>query len=163
WFATGLWHGATANFIAWGLANGLVIILSQECEPLYKRFHCKFAFSNSGVYHAFTVARTFLLMCAIRSFDIYPGVGTTLRMLFSILLPWQAGMIDIGLAAADCLIALLGLALLIVAGLEIPRRWFDSLSGLAKLSLCLCLLCVIIVFGVYGYGYDINQFIYNQF
>ena len=163
WFATGLWHGMTANFIAWGLANGLVIILSQECEPLYKRFHAKFAVGHSKFYHAFAVVRTFLLMCAIRSFDIYRGVGLTFAMLFSVFRPWNTAILDIGLQPADCLVALLGVALLIIAGLKGPRRWFEARDPVVKLSLCLLLLCVIIIFGVYGYGYDAKQFIYNQF
>jgi D-alanyl-lipoteichoic acid acyltransferase DltB (MBOAT superfamily) len=163
WFATGLWHGATSNFIAWGLANGLVIILSQECEPLYKKFHGKFAFSNGKYYHAFAVARTFLLMCAIRSFDIYRGVGLTFTMLLSVFGPWKTGLPDMGLPLADWLVGALAVALLIIAGRPGPRRWFETRGPALKLCLCLLLLCVIIVFGVYGYGYDANQFIYNQF
>ena len=163
WFATGLWHGATPNYIAWGLANGLVIILSTECEPLYKWFHKKFAFSNSKFYNNFAIVRTFLLMCAIRSFDIYRGVGLTFTMLFSIFRPWKTAIINIGLDRWDCLIALAGLSLLIIAGRRRPRQWFESQSPVIRLSLCLLLLCVIIVFGVYGYGYDASQFIYNRF
>jgi D-alanyl-lipoteichoic acid acyltransferase DltB (MBOAT superfamily) len=39
WFATGIWHGSSWNFIVWGLLNGVVIMVSQACEPLYARFH----------------------------------------------------------------------------------------------------------------------------
>jgi D-alanyl-lipoteichoic acid acyltransferase DltB (MBOAT superfamily) len=163
WFATGLWHGTTPNFIAWGLANGIVIILSQECEPLYRRFHTKFGFSNTGYYNAFAIARTFLLMCAIRSFDIYGGVAITFRMFFSVFMPWNTEPVNIGLPAEDAIVAALGILLLIVSGRERPRRWFEGRSPAAKLSLCLLLLCVIIIFGVYGYGYNANQFIYNRF
>ena len=42
WFVTGLWHGASWNFIVWGLLNGIVIIISQELEPLYDKFHARF-------------------------------------------------------------------------------------------------------------------------
>ncbi|MBR2353271.1 MAG: MBOAT family protein, partial [Clostridia bacterium] len=38
WYLTGLWHGAAWNFIVWGLLNCLVILVSQELEPLYDRF-----------------------------------------------------------------------------------------------------------------------------
>jgi D-alanyl-lipoteichoic acid acyltransferase DltB (MBOAT superfamily) len=163
WFATGLWHGATPNFIAWGLANGLVIIFSQECEPLYKKFHAACAFSNRVGYRAFAVARTFLLMCAIRSFDIYRGVGQTFKMLAGVFRPWVAPFSGIGLDASDIAVALPAVALLVIAGRAGPRRWFESCGPAVKLALCLLLLCVIIVFGVYGYGYDAQQFIYNQF
>ena len=39
WFLTGLWHGAGWNFIVWGLLNCLVILVSQEFQPLYDAFH----------------------------------------------------------------------------------------------------------------------------
>jgi D-alanyl-lipoteichoic acid acyltransferase DltB (MBOAT superfamily) len=155
WFATGLWHGAAPNFIAWGLANGLCIVLSQELEPLTKRI--------GKAPRPLAVVRTFLLMGAIRSFDIYGGVGVTFRMVFGVFGPWNTTPAGIGVDFADCTVAALGTLLLIVAGRERPRRWYGSLHPAAKLLLCLLLLCGILVFGVYGYGYDANQFIYNQF
>jgi hypothetical protein len=63
----------------------------------------------------------------------------------------------------DSLVALAGTALLIIAGRQSPRRWFERQGPAIKLALCLLLLYAIIVFGVYGYGYDAQQFIYNQF
>jgi D-alanyl-lipoteichoic acid acyltransferase DltB (MBOAT superfamily) len=42
WFATGIWHGAAWNFIVWGLMNYVVIMISQELEPRYSRFHKRF-------------------------------------------------------------------------------------------------------------------------
>jgi D-alanyl-lipoteichoic acid acyltransferase DltB (MBOAT superfamily) len=155
WFATGLWHGTAPNFIAWGLANGIVIVLSQECSPLFARFR--------PAPRWIAVVRTFLLLCAIRSFDIYGGVGITFRMVFGVFGPWNTEPVNIGVDSADCVIAALGVLLLIVAGRERPRRRFESLSPAVKLLLCLLLLCGILIFGVYGYGYDAAQFIYSQF
>jgi D-alanyl-lipoteichoic acid acyltransferase DltB (MBOAT superfamily) len=155
WFATGLWHGAAPNFIAWGLANGIVIVLSQEFSPLFARFR--------PAPRWVAVGRTFLLMCAIRSFDIYRDVGLTFRMVFGVFGPWNTELAGIGVDWADCAVASLGVLLLIAAGRERPRRWFESLRPAVRLLLCLLLLCGILIFGVYGYGYDANQFIYNQF
>lgn len=64
WFCTGFWHGASWNYIAWGLSNGVIILISKELEPLYAKFHKKFpkAKENKG-FIAFTVFRTFWLMC----------------------------------------------------------------------------------------------------
>lgn len=42
WFTTGIWHGASWNFIAWGIGNFVVIMISQELEPLYRKFHERF-------------------------------------------------------------------------------------------------------------------------
>ena len=43
WFATGIWHGAAWNFIVWGMMNFVVLMISQELEPCYKRFHKHFS------------------------------------------------------------------------------------------------------------------------
>jgi D-alanyl-lipoteichoic acid acyltransferase DltB (MBOAT superfamily) len=155
WFATGLWHGASPNFIAWGLANGAVIILSQELEPLYKRL--------GKAPRRLAAVRTFLLMSAIRSFDIYGGVGVTFTMVFSVFKPWDLQPLPIGVDVHDCAAAAVGVCIWIMAGLPRPRRWYNALNGAGKLLLCLLLLCGILVFGVYGYGYDAAQFIYNRF
>jgi D-alanyl-lipoteichoic acid acyltransferase DltB (MBOAT superfamily) len=81
WFLTGLWHGAAWNFIVWGLLNCLVILVSRECEPLYRRFRDKFPkLVASYGYHCFAATRTFLLMGLIRSLDCYANVGLTFKM-----------------------------------------------------------------------------------
>ena len=37
WFVTGMWHGASWNFIVWGLLNGIIMLASQELEPVYAK------------------------------------------------------------------------------------------------------------------------------
>ena len=53
WALTGLWHGASWNFIVWGLMNFVVIMISQECEPLYKKFHNRFHVKDKRWYGVF--------------------------------------------------------------------------------------------------------------
>ena len=53
WFATGIWHGASWNFIVWGLGNWVVIMISQELEPLYAKFHAKFHLQSNRWFPAF--------------------------------------------------------------------------------------------------------------
>jgi D-alanyl-lipoteichoic acid acyltransferase DltB (MBOAT superfamily) len=70
WFLTGFWHGAGWNFIVWGMLNCLVLLVSQELEPIYARFKAKFPrLTASSAYGAFMAIRTFLLMGLIRSLD----------------------------------------------------------------------------------------------
>ncbi|MCL1866006.1 MAG: MBOAT family protein, partial [Oscillospiraceae bacterium] len=107
WFSTGIWHGVSPNYIAWGLANGIVIVISQEMSPLFKKFGDKYAFTKSFVYACFQTVRTFWLMCFIRSFDCYAGVRTTLNVHLSIVKDfewtrfWTEGLSKIGLQKAD--------------------------------------------------------------
>lgn len=173
WFLTGLWHGAGLNFIVWGLLNCLVILVSQELQPLYDRFHKKCpVLSASRVWAGWQMTRTFLLMGLIRSLDCYRNVGRTFRLWGSILTDWNwnellsGGLTSFGLSWADWGVILVGVAVIFAVSLwkkETPLR-----ETLAKRPILFCtclsvLSVVILLFGAYGIGYDASQFIYNQF
>jgi len=176
WFLTGLWHGATWNFIAWGLANGIVIMLSVELAPLYERFHGRFKGANrSRIYRGFQIFRTFWLMNMIRSFDIYEGVGNTFRMMLSVVTRLNLsdfitrGLSPLTLYPAEYISA--GLGLLVVFwvsylgrdDIDFRDRLTTSFSWPVRYLIFGAILFAILVFGAYGHGYDARQFIYNQF
>lgn len=161
WFLTGLWHGSSWNFIAWGLANGIVIVISQELSPLYAKFHKRYSVGEKAAYKAFQIFRTFWLMCFIRTFDIYSGVGTTFKMFGSVFTGAGFGnftLSGLGLGASDYIIAALGVAVMIIAGqTKKPSKPATRYIAAAALGIA------VIIFGHYGFGYDATQFIYNQF
>jgi len=175
WFLTGLWHGATWNFIAWGLANGVVIMISLEFQPLYARFHKRFTWaSESACYRAFQIFRTFWLMNMIRSFDIYAGVRNTFRMMLSIFTRFNLsdflyyGLSELKLPTADYISA--GLGLLVLFWISYLGRgevdFRDKMAGfywpVRYIAIGLILFMTLIL-GAYGMGYEPQQFIYNQF
>lgn len=173
WFLTGLWHGAAWNFIVWGMLNCLVILVSQELEPLYRRFREKFPrLTKSYGYHCFEATRTFLLMGLIRSLDCYANVGLTFRMWGSMFTTFNlgsllgGGALKLGLDLKDYIILVFAIvAVAIVAKLSEKRDIREWLYGKTALSWALsgALLLVIILFGAYSIGYDASQFIYTQF
>jgi len=175
WFLTGLWHGATWNFIAWGLANGIVIMVSLEFQPLYKRFHVAVPWAEkSMVYRGFQIFRTFWMMNMIRSFDIYIGVGNTFRMMFSVVTDFDfLGFVNrgiSGLALSYLEWAIAGAGLLVLFWLSyLGRGEVDFRERLkmfdwkVRYAVYGAILLMILVFGAYGWGYDARQFIYNQF
>lgn len=74
WTATGLWHGATWAYIAWGLVNGLFIIFSLWMEPVYAGAKSKLKINdNNYAWQAFQILRTFILVTFIK---VLPEVGT---------------------------------------------------------------------------------------
>jgi D-alanyl-lipoteichoic acid acyltransferase DltB (MBOAT superfamily) len=168
WFTTGLWHGASWNFIVWGLANGIVIILSEEFAPLYRRFHNRFSFGQTRAYGAFQIFRTFWLMAFIRTFNLYRDVPLTFAMYGSILMDFDLGaalnFAGLGLTLADYVIAGIGCGIMILAGVVMQREsgWLDK-RPIRNCIVCSALLIATLVFGIYGVGFDVNQFIYNQF
>lgn len=174
WFVTGLWHGASWNFIVWGLLNGMVIIVSQELEPLYARFHARFpSLKGSRGWDLVQIARTFWLMGIIRVLDVYRDVPLTFRQLgtvFTALRPqvlWDGSFLELGIGAGDWLVAAAGAGAMLVCSLlgrqEPVRVRLTRDHPQLAWGGCVLLALLTLVFGVYGIGFDATQFIYNQF
>lgn len=174
WFVTGLWHGASWNFIVWGMLNCLVLIVSQELEPFYAWFHQRFPrVGKTFWYRLFQVVRTFCLMSAIRILDCYRDVPLTFHQVGTIFTQGDWGilvdgsLLQLGLTAADW--AVLGVGVLAMLSVSLIGRSGSVREKLAARPLALryalywVLLVSILVFGAYGIGYDASQFIYNQF
>lgn len=192
WLATGIWHGASWNFVVWGLGNWVVIMISQELMPLYQKFHEKvngavnrnraaggelekggFRLENNGFYRLFQILRTILLMSCLRSFDCYRDVPLTFRMFGSMFtggnwhILWDGSLLGLGLAPVDYWVLAVGTALLIAVSL-IQRRGSVREKIAAKpypvrFVIWYGLFLTVLLMGAYGIGYDASQFIYNQF
>lgn len=173
WFATGFWHGASWNFVVWGLANYFVLMVSEELEPLYGRFHNRFRFSNTRLYNLFQVARTFLLISVLKMFDCYSDVGTTFRMFASMFTAknWNVlrggALLELGITAADYGILTAGIAVLLGVGLlqrsGSVREKIAARAYPVRVVLWFVLFLSVLLLGAYGIGYDASQFIYNRF
>lgn len=174
WLTTGIWHGAAWNFIVWGLANWVVIMVSQELEPLYDKFHARFKLKGKAPYEVFQIVRTILLMSMIRMFDCYRDVPLTFQKVGSIFTEFNWGvlfdgsLLNIGLSSADYLVLAVGLV--IVFGVSLFKARHGSVRDAMYVkrptlfySLMGVLLVLILVFGAYGIGFDSSQFIYSQF
>ncbi|MCL1789406.1 MAG: MBOAT family protein [Oscillospiraceae bacterium] len=175
WFSTGIWHGVSPNFIVWGLLNGVVIMISQELEPLYRRFN-KFAFTKSFPYICFQIFRTFWLMCFIRSYDCYASVRTTALIHLSVLTDFQLGKFlsegvsELGLKTSDYIVTGGGILVLLVACFikqktkrQHVRDWLSEKPMPLRFLVYGVLLFGVIIFGVYGFGFNARQFMYTQF
>lgn len=174
WFATGIWHGASWNFIVWGLGNWVVIMISQELEPLYTRFHQRFpGLGSKRVYQGFQVIRTILLMSCLRMFDCYRDVPLTFRMFGTMVTAgnwavlWNGSLLRLGLTGADFLVLAAGFVLLLTVSLiqrsGSVREKIGAKPFWLRFILWYALFLATLLLGAYGAGYDSSQFIYNQF
>ncbi len=173
WFTTGIWHGAAWNFIVWGLLNCLVILVSQECMPLYEKFHKKFHVGHTFWYRLFQVGRTFWLMSFLRTFDCYRDVGTTFKMYgtivtkFNIAELFQGGLMKLGLTASDYFVLALGVIVLLTVSMMgrscSVREKLAARPVLLRYATYFVAFLAILLLGAYGVGYDSSQFIYSQF
>ncbi|MCL2188280.1 MAG: MBOAT family protein [Defluviitaleaceae bacterium] len=176
WFLTGLWHGATWNFIAWGLANGIVIMLAQELTPLKNRFHARFTtIKHNYLFICAQIFWTFWLMNMIRSFDIYAGVRNTFGMMASVVTDFglsdflARGVSELTLYTSDYIAALTGVAVILWIsylgrdGVDFRDKLTQNFHWVARYAVIGIILFMTLVLGAYGHGYDARQFIYNQF
>lgn len=174
WLATGVWHGAAWNFIVWGLANYVIIMVSQELEPLYAKFHGKFHLKDKPGYAMFEICRTIFIMSCIRLFDCYRNVPLTFKMIGSMFTKANlkvyvdGSLMELGLTAADYTVLVIGFIIVLGVGVYKAQTKKDVRTELSKNIPLFCLVCVLLVIsvavlGAYGNGYDSTQFIYNQF
>lgn len=76
WFLTGLWHGASWNFIFWGIYFGILLMLEKRFLKNYLEKHQIFA----HIYTFFLVMISFVIF----HFDQLPELGLFLKSMFGL-------------------------------------------------------------------------------
>ena len=150
---SGLWHGGA--YILWGLFNGIFVSLGEKCKTRWKQL-------NRMV--------TFLLVSVLWAFFVWPDGMTALRMMGSLVTTFNYGDLveqigQLGLNGGEW-----GVFLGATAGLwlwdfwcePLHQKWHD-LGPAGRLALMGGLGLVILIFGMYGIGFDAQAFIYSKF
>lgn len=173
WFLTGIWHGASWNFVVWGIMNCVIILVSQELAPVYRKFHKKYEFSNGKLYHIFAVLRTMFLVSTVQMIEYYPSPVTAFSAFVMMIPTFQIRelfgehFLMLGISGGDILILLGGVCLFCLTGFWKGRKslqeWIENWNGAIRFMVWMGLLFATLILGVYGQGYDAGQFIYNQF
>lgn len=172
WLVAGIWHGASWNFVIWGLANCLVMLISQELTGWYRRFRKRAAFAERKGYRYFQIIRTFFLFCFLEMFEYYPfkTVFTMLGSLFTspaVSRLWDGGLEGLGIGTADMGILAAGIFLMFAVSAAqrrgSVREKLEGKSLPVQYGVVFGLFLVVLITGIYGQGYDASQFIYNQY
>lgn len=174
WFVTGIWHGITPNFVVWGMMNCFVIVISEELEPLYRKFHQRFHLNEKKWYGGFEILRMFFLMNLIRTCDLFPHVGDYFARLGSLFTAfdctffYDGSLLQLGLTGLDY--GIIAAGILLVFSVSVMQEKHGSVreilarqSDLVQYSVVYGLMLLILLLGNYGVGYHPANFIYNQF
>ncbi len=172
---SGLWHGASWNYIIWGGINGMFQIMGDLGKNFRDKMQGLLALERNTFSHKILkMVLTFLLIDFAWIFFRAPDGSDVLKVLFSMIKldnPWilfDGSLYQAGLTQKDYQLMWIGIGILILAdlfkykGICIRHRilrqewWFRWLAGLGSVLLLLIL-------GIYGYGYDARNFIYFQF
>ena len=172
WFVTGIWHGASWNFVCWGMANCIALLISQELSSWSKKFRKTHTWTESNAYSCFEVVRTFLIFCMLEMFEYYP-FSSVFRLFVSMFTEFDprqlmgGTLFNLGITVQDFTILVLSVALMVRTGfvsLKTPmREWLSKRPAWIRFILVYGLFLCVLIFGIYGQGYDASQFIYNQF
>ena len=174
----GVWHGANGKYIAFGLWNGLAIMIIELLDPVTQKvkgvLHVK---DESKIFQFVCIIWTFILVLVGYYFDIARNFGDAMSMMarsvtdfnFSDFAHLPNLLHKSGIDRYDFgAIIVAGIILLIVSlvqekkGIEIREWIMERKTPLRWTIIYICLL-VVIVFGYYGTGANPADFVYMQF
>lgn len=176
YFLVGFWHGAEWKYIAYGVWNGIFIVagilLPEAYQYLCEVFNIR---QSSFGWRTFQVFRTFCICALGRLFSRGTDLTAALEMFRSIGTEWwdisfllDGTMKALGLDAANwlllivCIVGLYLIDLMHERGVHI-RESIDRQHIALRWIIYLVAIDAIVIFGMYGTGYDSANFIYEQF
>lgn len=171
---SGLWHGASWNYVLWGGIHGFYQAAGGILAPVRKRFIEKHHIRTDCLsWKMLRTFWTFLLADLAWLFFRAPGAKGAVRILlhsvrrcnpFPIL---NHGLNSMGLSPKNVNVLLISLSVLI--GVDYMRYKGGFKTRFLQQNTWFCygaaysLLLFILFFGIYGSGYNPAQFIYFQF
>jgi len=170
---SGLWHGATFNFIIWGGLHGLYQIIEYLFKP-FKEKAVKIFKIKTEVF-SFKILQIFITFMLVNFAWIFfkaSSFSTAITIIKNIFYfnPWvllNGSIFELGLDSKDFSISIIGIVLVIT--IDILRRTKNLRIQLSKQNMIfrwvtyVSAVTVILILGLYGPGYSMQQFIYSQF
>lgn len=175
-FLVGIWHGANWKYVGFGIWNGGIIMLSTLLEPLFESWTTALKINTqSFLFRLFQISRTFLIVLVGYVFDVAPDFGsamTTFRQIlldqnlsigFTQIMNLKLDFYDFGLLGV-CTLFLFFVSLIQEKHADTTiRKMLDEQSFLIRFLVLLVGIMVVLVFGIYGPGYNAADFVYMQF
>ncbi len=150
---SGLWHGI--HYLLWGLINGIFVSFGEKLKTKWKLL-------NQAV--------TFLLVTFLWSFFVWPETMLALKMVGSVFTTFNYGAFvtaigTLGLTIGDWIVFAAAVVLLLLYDWKhdaIDKK-LRSLCPPVKTAVICILALLVLVFGMYGIGFNATEFIYSRF
>lgn len=172
----GIWHGANSKYIAFGLWNGLIIMISILCKPVFDKMREALRIRAESFYwRVFRIVRTFILVLIGYYFDIAPSFTGAMDMMKRSLMDLHPAadlkeVFSLGLGRSDFLTLAAGMLVIFVVSLfgekyriDTPGELLERKSFALRYIMILLAILAILFWGIYGPGYDPADFVYMQF
>ena len=172
---SGLWHGASWNFVVWGLIHGIYQVVGDITDN-FRRLLCELlgVDRTTTQYKWFRRFITFVLVCFAWIFfrsDSLTQAVEIIKKIFTCFEPWSlygGGLRSMGLDMANIWV----LVVAVIMQVAVSRNEYKGVSVFDKVERMhlfarwpayLALIFAVLIFGIYGPGFEQSQFIYFQF
>lgn len=176
WILTGLWHGTGWNYLLWGLYWGALISLSSVLEPEMKKLRTALRINpERREFQVFQMVRTFCLFTVGRILTLsgsFRGILSVFNRILRRFGAWKMLTGEVGstfgLEASGWAVLAAGFLVLCWVS-EREQRGISIRDEVSKLPLVLRWalwiggVMVVLIFGVYGPGYEASGFVYMAY
>ncbi len=176
-FLIGIWHDVTWQYVANGLYNAILISSSVALAPVYGWLTKKLRVNTETFsFRLFQILRTFCLLCISRIIVKAPSLYQALRMIkrvftkvdLDFFLGKNGDLYSFGLDEKQMGVLVFSILILFVVGIlrENGMKIRETVSKqnlIFRWLLYLLALTFVLIFGMYGPGYNASAFIYGQF
>lgn len=174
-FLSGLWHGASINYVVWGVINGLYQVIGGLLMPFRKKVLAFFKVNVASAGYIFCqIAVTFWLFAfsaITQRVFTWEAIKTVTREFLIPKNPWilfDGSLYEAGLNQKNFTVLIVSMFILLVADVfkykkiiisdvimrqNLPFRWFCYIAGIA----------LVLLFGLWGPAFNQANFYYFQF
>lgn len=175
YFLVGFWHGSSWKYVAFGLWNGVIIMLGILLENVYRisREKCGIREESFG-WRVFRRVRTFVIVSFGRFFS---GAGSLSAavLLFrntfrtrNVTFLTNGTLLKLGLETSDWIVLIFSVLTLFAVDLAHEKK-IEIRAGIDRQSLVfrwivyIAAVLIVLILGLYGPAYNAASFIYEQF
>lgn len=178
WFVMGFWHGSVRHILGVSLWYWSILLIGEACLPLTKKIKTALRIETECFsYRLWQCLRTFFIFSLGSVFFSAPGLRSSIdryRVLLKALKdlnPWiffDGSITSLGVTFIDINLLIIGVVLLLVVAVlrekyGYARTWMQKQNLPFRWSVWLMLFIVVLIYGMYGPGYDASVFIYEGF
>ncbi len=151
---SGFWHGTT--YIFWGLLNGILVAFSSKLKTKYKILNQIITYVLISLLWVFFIYQNSF----IKPFTMLISIFTTFNYL-----DLFKNIPNLGLDILNYIVLIISILTLFYYDYhkdKINQKFKTSKIEFKTFAICL-LVIIILIFGVYGFGFEVKDFIYSKF
>ncbi|MEG2799469.1 MAG: MBOAT family O-acyltransferase [Erysipelotrichaceae bacterium] len=160
---SGFWHGSTSVFIVWGLGHGLLNVI----EDIIVKKIGKGKKIENKLFKVIGILFNFVAVACLWVFFNADTIPEALQVFANVFKPMNFTLAKIGMSNREGI--WLAIILIITIITDILRNktnmieWLSKRHVLIRWTLYIVFIVIAIIFGVYGPGYNANDFVYVTF